>query len=221
MVLKRFLDAIRSGDAAAVSALLAANPQLATTRDGSGISAILLALYHGHAEIATALLATGVALDLPEACAAGRVDRVRALLEEDRTLADATAPDGFTPLGLAAFFGRREVVDALLAHGTDVNAVSTNATGYTALTGAVARGDRDIVAALLAHGARPDHRYAQGHTALHEAAAGGKLEIARLLLDHGADPNARTDSGVTPLALSREKQQAAVAALLQERGAAG
>jgi ankyrin repeat protein len=216
---QKFLDAVKAGDVAAVRALLDADPNLITARDGVGNSAVLLAIYYGKESVKELLLETGVELDIFEAAATGKSDHVAALLAQDASLANTYAPDGFTPLGLAAFFGRREVVELLLQQGADVNAVSRNVSGYTALTGAVAGGHREIVATLLAHGARADHRYGPGYTPLHEAAASGKLEIARLLLEHGADPNAHTDDGKTPLALAVEKKQEETAALLRQHGA--
>lgn len=222
---QKFLDAVKAGDVAAVRALLDADPNLITARDGVGNSAVLLAIYYGKESVKGLLLETGVELDIFEAAATGKVDRVAVLLARpgglaaDPGLAKTYAPDGFTPLGLAAFFGQREVVELLLQQGADVNAVSRNVSGYTALTGAVAGGHREIVATLLAHGARADHRYGPGYTPLHEAAASGKLEIARLLLDHGADPNAHTDDGKTPLALAVEKKQEKTDALLRQHGA--
>lgn len=216
----KFLEAVKKGDVAAVQAFLESDSALANARDEAGRSPVLLAIYYGQAKVRDLLLESGVSLDIFEAAAGGREDRVAVLLSEEPARANAYAPDGFTPLGLASFFGHLEVVDVLLKQGADVNAVSRNATGYTALTGAVAGGHQKIVAALLSQGARPDHRYAQGYTALHEAAAGGKWAIAMLLLNHGADPQARTEDGKTPLALALEKGHQGIADLLREHGAA-
>ena len=216
---QKFLDAVKAGDVAGVRELLDADPDLITVRDGVGNSAVLLATYYGRESVKELLLARSVQLNIFEAAATGKADCVAALLESDVELAKAYAHDGFSALGLAAFFGQREVVELLLRHGSDVNAVSRNVSGYTPLTGAVAGGHREIVATLLAHGARADHRYASGYTPLHEAAASGKLEIARLLLDHGADPNARADDGKTPHALALEKGHEEMAALLRQHGA--
>ncbi len=217
--MREFFEAIQSGNAARVGELLAAQPALAAARSDTGVSAIMLAMYYGRQAIRDLLLAAGAELDIWEAAAAGRTERVAALLREDPGLAGAYAPDGFTPLGLAAFFGQRSVVELLLARGAEANTVSRNATGYTALTGAVARGHTEIVAALLAAGANAAHRYAAGYTPLHEAAGGGRLEIAKLLLARGADPNARTDDGKTPLATALEMGHSELAALLRQHGA--
>ncbi len=55
------------------------------------------------------------------AAAKGQTDELRSLVEKDPALINAYSPEGFTPLGLAAFFGHAEAVEALLAAGADVN----------------------------------------------------------------------------------------------------
>lgn len=216
---RKFLDAVKAGDLASVAALLDSNPSLGNARNDAGASAFLLAVYSGREAVKELLLSRGVELDIYESAAAGQVERAAALLARDASLASTYAPDGFTPLGLAAFFGHRSVVELLLRHRADVNAISHNATGYTALTGAVARGHREIVARLLAAGANANHRYGQGYSPLHEAAASGNAEITKLLLDHGADPNARSDDGQSPLALALAQGHKDIAALLRRHGA--
>ncbi len=216
---QEFFAAVKAGDAGRVARMLEANLGLLNTREGSGESAVLLAAYYRRKDVLELLLSRGAALNIFEAAVVGKVQRVEALLAADPSLANGYAPDGFPLLGLAAFFGHREVVDLLLRHGAEVNAVSRNATGYTALTGAVAGGHAEIAAALLAAGANANHRYGAGYTPLYEAAAGGKTKIVALLLAHGADPNARTDDGQTPFLVAEAKGHADVAALLRQHQA--
>jgi ankyrin repeat protein len=216
---QKFLTAIMSGDLADVKQMLLLEPGLATARADSGASALMLAIYHNRPEVRDLLIEHGAPLDIHEAAAAGKAERIAELAAKNRAAINSFAADGFAPLALAAFFGHRESVEWLLDHGADVNAISKNATGYTALSGAVARGDAEIVRLLLAHGANARHRYGPGYSPLHEAAAGGKIEILRLLLEHGADPNARTQDGQTPLSLAEAKGRAEAVALLRERGA--
>src|SRR5258705_5544466 len=111
--------AIKGGDKAAVERLLERDRGLADARDESGLSPILTALYHGKADIATAILRRGPKLTVFEAAAAGDAARVREIVARDRAQANAVAPDGYSPLGLAAFFNRREVVRYLLETGAD------------------------------------------------------------------------------------------------------
>ncbi|MFZ0212492.1 MAG: ankyrin repeat domain-containing protein [Candidatus Acidiferrales bacterium] len=217
---QKFLEAVKAGDATHVKKMLMVEPALANARAESGSSAVMLSIYHGHAEIRDLLIERGALLHIHEAAALGKRDRMAELVAHDAALVNAFATDGFAPLALAAFFGQRDAAEWLLAHGAEADAISKNATGYTALSGAVARGDAEIVRLLLKHGANPKHRYGPGYSTLHEAAASGKIEIVKLLLEHGADPSARTDEGKTPLAMAEAKGQTETAALLRQRGAA-
>ena len=213
---QRFLDAVKTGDAARVKQMLVIEPNLANARAESGASAMMTAIHHNKMDIRDLLLERGARLDIHEAAAAGKFEHVAALAAQNPAAINSVAPDGFTPLALAAFFGQRDVAQWLLANGADVNAVAKNATGYTPLTGAVARGDVEIVRLLLSSGANAAHRYGAGYSVLHEAAASGKLEIAKLLLEHGADPSALTDDGQTPLSMAESKGQTETAALLRQ-----
>ena len=210
----RLLDAVRRGAAGEVQLLVDSNPTLAETRDVSGVSAIVLALYHGHREIAGWLAAKRTELDIFEASALDNTDRVKTLLTSDPSLAHAISPDGFTPLALASFMGRLATVRLLVARGANVNAAAWNPPHYTSLTGAVTARQPDVVAELLQNGADPNYRYGPGYTPLHVAATNGSADIVRLLVAHGAARDARTDEGRTPLDLARENGHSAVVELL-------
>jgi len=64
------------------------------------MSDLLQALYRGNRERADDLLAAEPTLDVFEAAAVGRSDRLRELLDEDPSRANAFGDDGFHPLGL-------------------------------------------------------------------------------------------------------------------------
>ena len=190
--------AVRAGDLDGVRRLVRADPRLAAARDGAGLSAVLLARYHGQTEIAGALLAAGPALDIVEAAAVGRTERLRELLASAPDLARAYAADGFTALHLAAFFGQREAAATLLDHGAEVNAVARNSMRVAPLHSAAAGPHLALCALLLDHGADVHARQGGGWTALHAAAQHGHHELVDLLCAHGADRAARTDDGQTP-----------------------
>ena len=106
--------AITAGDGPPCGALVREDPALASARDGSGLPVVLLALFHQQREAADALLAAEPELGVLEAAATGRADRLRALLDAEPDALRERTPEGFTPLGLAAFLGGPEVVRVLL-----------------------------------------------------------------------------------------------------------
>src|SRR5258708_2653660 len=133
---QEFLDAIKKGNAARVGELLKQNPALIKASTKNGTTAVLLAVYARHPEIAESLLATGLEPSIFEAAATGRVERVRQLVKQNPELVKAYSPDGWTALHLN--FGNLEIVKVLLDSGADINAVSKNKLSATPLQGAAA-----------------------------------------------------------------------------------
>jgi ankyrin repeat protein len=209
--------AIKGGDRAAVDALLERDPKLVGVRDDSGLSPILTALYHGKTEIASAILRRRPELSVYEAAAAGDAERVRELVERDPSLASDESPDGFTALGLAAFFKHRDVVTYLLERGANVRSAS-RVGGFTPLHSAVATDaaacDAAIVRLLLSAGADPNARSAAGNTPLHTTAFTGDRECAEMLLAHGARPAPRNREGKTPADIASARGNGEIAKLL-------
>jgi ankyrin repeat protein len=155
------------------------------------MSELLQAVYRGDQARAEELLGANPELDVFEAAAVGKVDRLRELLDEDPALANAWAEDGFQPLGLASFFGHLEAARFLVERGAEVNSASRNEMKVMPLHSAAATGD-------------PAARY----------------ELAKLLLEHGADPNARQQDDYTPLMAAEAHGDERLRALLVAHGAA-
>jgi ankyrin repeat protein len=212
------LQTVRAGDISGVERLLESDPSLVNSHDEMGNSALLLALYYGHKEIAQMLLARGAEINIFEATAAGVLPRVKSLLDADPGLIRAYSHDGFTVLHLAAFFGHLGLVEYLLTRNPDVDAVARNPMGVTALHSAAAHYQKNIalaiVKALVGAGASVNAKQAEDFTALHAAAQSGNVELVRFLLDNGADAHSKAAGGKMPYDFAVENGHLDAAELL-------
>ncbi len=216
--LARFFNAIKTGEIAQIETMLNVDPKLAQATDEEGVSAILTAVYYGQPGVVEVLIRRLSQLDIWEAEAVGDTKRVDELLAQDGTRLNSFSPDGYTPLGLAAFFGYQEVLEGLVARGADVNLASHNAMQVAPLHSAAAHHDPSkayaMMETLLENGADANAIQSGGWSALHEAAGRGEIEMVRMLLRHGARKDAKNDEGTTPRTLAEEKGYSDVANLL-------
>src|SRR5262245_53681813 len=125
----------------------------------------------------------------------GNVADVRAAIAA-RVPVDQTNDSRMTALGVAALYGRTDVVAALIAAGANVNA---NQDGESALALAAQAGHVPVVDALLAAHADITAKDKDGMTALMAAAAANRAAVLRTLIAHGADVNAANPDGATAL----------------------
>ena len=217
---QEFLAAIKTGNRAEVSRLLDMDSTLVNARDENGLSAVLTAAYYQQPDIVQLLVQRGAELNLFEACVVGDLPRVKTLIEQQPDLVNAYAPDGFQPLGLAAFFGHADVAEFLLSRGAEVNSPSRNALRVMPLHSAIANRRTEIVRLLLDRGAAVNATQADDFTPLHESAQNGMLDVTQWLLDRGTNVNPRLSSNSkTPLALAIEHKHEDVAERLREYGA--
>jgi uncharacterized protein len=150
---------------------------------------LLDALHSGRDERVAELLAGNPELDVFEAAALGEDDRLRELLDDDGSLANAYGDDGFQPLPLACFYGHVEAARVLLDHGADPNTIARNEHIRTnALHAASAAENKDeqtryeLCELLLERGADPG--IPQGGSefrAIDAARANGDERLVRLL----------------------------------------
>jgi ankyrin repeat protein len=160
------------------------------------MSDVLQAIYRGDREEAERL-AAGRELDVFEASALGRTDRLRELLDADPSLVNAYGDDGFHPVGLASFFGHVDAARLLYERGADANQIARNEHIQTAaIHAAAAAGDTgqdeairyELVKLALEHGADPNLPQGGGFRAIDAARQNGDDRIEQLLLEHGAKP---------------------------------
>jgi ankyrin repeat protein len=213
-----FIDAIRAGEFERVKAMVSAAPDLIDARGRTGDSAILTAVYHRQKEIVNLLVARGATLTVFEACAAGELERVERLLEDDAGLVNAYSPDGWTPLHLAAFFGSARIVELLLRQQADPSARSKNANGNTPLHAALAGNHTFAAGLLLGAGADVNAIDAAGWRPLHIAAANNNLDAMKAIIAQGAEVAAATTEGQTALSIAQEKNRREAAVLLRRHG---
>jgi ankyrin repeat protein len=154
-------DAARSGDAAAVRALLKQGADV-NAPHGDGMTALHWAASNGDAPMTQMLLSAGA--------------NIRA----------TSRLGGITALHLASQAGHTPVVAALIAAGADVNTATS--TGATALMLAARGGSADTALRLIETGADINAtEKAFGQTALMVAAGLDRADVVRLLLSRGAD----------------------------------
>lgn len=216
--LKLFHDRVKSGDLAAVRSMLAEDAALLDQRNDAGQPAFLLASYYQQAEVAAYLLSRKPLLDVYLAAVAGDAAELAAGLDQDPSRLESHHPDGWTPLHLAAFFGRAGAAAMLLERGAKVDARSTNNMKNTPLHAAAAGRKLELVRLLLEHGAAVNATQSGGWTALHAAAQNGDRELVELLLTRGASLDARAENNQTPLDLALQKGHQEVAELLGQLG---
>jgi uncharacterized protein len=216
--LKKLRKLVKDGDNEKLEKILKAFPFLAKSKTDDGITLLQYAAYCGNPIAMAILRRYKRVLNFFEAISMGDIDLVTKALDKNPERLAEFSPDGFTPLGLAAYFGHYDIVTLLLQRGANPNVPAKNSFLVTPLHSACAINHYEIAALLLKRGANPNARQMQGVTALHSAAHNGNSPIVELLLKNGANINAKMDTGQTPLMLAQEKGAKKVVALLKGAG---
>jgi ankyrin repeat protein len=196
---------IQTSNLKELGALLDRNPALAKGNTSHGVSPIMLARYYNKMDVVSTLLNYLDELTLFEAAAIGKFDVVARLIAAHPELVNEYSDDGFTPLGLACYFGQAEIANFLVSKGADVNTPSKNGYQVYPIHSAVAANQTEIVRTLVENGAQVNVRQQSGITPLHSAANNGNLEVLIMLLENNALVDVRMEGGKLPGDMAREK----------------
>lgn len=128
-------------------------------------------------------------LDLMDAVGNNDVNAINALCAGNPNLVNHFEKDGYSPLVLAAEFGRALAAKALLENGANVNFFSTKGICQTPLMAASIEGHFNVIEVLLAHGANVNLTTTGGESPIILAAQNFQFESVRLLIEHGANSN--------------------------------
>jgi len=212
---QRCFELLEAGDADGLRNLLADDSGAAETRDASGVSLVMHALYRGRRDIAEIVAGKKKELDVFEAASLGRLERLSECLQ-DANAVNSHSNDGFTALHFASYFGQPASARLLLDKGAAVDAVTGNTMRVMPLHSAASARNVEGALVLLEHGAPVNARQHGGWVPIHAAAQNGDRPMVELLLKHGADLQAANDDGKTAATLAREKGDTGLLTLLED-----
>lgn len=100
---RRAFDLLKAGDVDDLRRLLESDPSVSEATDASGVSLLMHSLYRGHRDLAEAIAGRKESLDIFESAALGRLDQLRACLDETNrhNAINSHSKDGFTALHFA------------------------------------------------------------------------------------------------------------------------
>ena len=205
---------IATADLDQLETLLSENPALATTLTSQHVTPIMLSCYYKKPAVTDLLLKYVTDISLFEAAAAGKLAEIANLIYKQPESVNEYAKDGFTPLGLACYFGHYDVARYMVLKGADVNLPSSNGFKVYPLHSACAGNYTRTARMLIENGALINVKQQAGATPLHSAAQNGNLELLVLLLEHGAEVNARMEGGKLPADLASDKGFDEIAGIL-------
>ena len=220
------LDAVRSGDRAAVRTLLDRRAD-ANAAAADGTTALHVAIQQNDRELVDLLIRAGARVSTPNrygiaplhvAATVGSAPIVQALLDAGADPRTAT-PEGETALMAAARTGDAATVTLLVSRGADVRAVESWK-GQTALMWAAAENNTAALSVLIEAGADVGGTSKGGvFTPFLFAVRAGHVDASRILLDAGADAHAAMNDGTSPLVLALINGHYELASFLLDRGA--
>ena len=201
------LSAARTGDTAAVAAMLAAGEDPNPPDYEDGYAPLQFAAGDGNVEMTRLLLEAGAKTEYRDhnkdramiwAARWGHAATVKLLLEAGSPPDADLDPHGVTPVMEAARYAHNDVIRLLLDAGADI--ARRDDTQETALHVAALTDDLELIEMLLAAGADPNAREEIfNETPLHVAALWSEPASIAALAEGGADVEAQARDAETPL----------------------
>ncbi|KAJ7953183.1 Ankyrin repeat domain-containing, chloroplastic-like protein [Quillaja saponaria] len=150
--------------------------------------------------------------------------RPKMFTKEERVLLNKRIPDLATatsdkwlPLHTLAASGEFYLVDSLLKHNADINAVDKD--GLTALHKAIIGKKQAVTNYLLRNSANPFIRDKEGATLMHYAVQVASSQAIKILLLYNVDINLQDNDGWTPLHVAVQARRTDLVRLLLIKGA--
>jgi ankyrin repeat protein len=156
-------------------------------------------------------------VDFLEAVHQGNKESLTGLLSKSKMWLSVKDSSGRSALHIAVIAGHQIVVELLLGHGANINALDR--AGNSALIYALCKGHYDLAKILLQSGAEVNVVDSSGMSALHYASQAGHDDLVKTLLQSGAKVNALDHYKQSALHLAASGGHEGVAKLLIQNGA--
>ncbi len=207
-------DLIAEANLDDIQAYLSKNPDAVKESTSFDVSPLMLSCYYNKPEITRLLLNFNTDIDFFEACVINKFDVVANHIFNRPEIVNEYYHNGYTGLGLAAYFGNEEIARYLVLKDAEVNLPSNNAYGVFPLHSAAAGNFTAIAKMLIENKAEVNIAQASGITPLHSAAQHGNIELIIMLLEKGATVDIRMEGGKLPADLAYDNGFVEIAEIL-------
>lgn len=206
---------IETGNHQDLDLLLSRNPELVKEQTSHEISPLMLACYYQKTQIVLTILKYITSITIHEACAAGLTEQVQLMLDQKPEVINELSSHGFYPLGIAAHFGKEDIVRILLRNHANPNAYSQNGFQSYPIHAALLNQHDNIAKMLIEAGAEVNVVQNSRISPLHIAAQQGNIDLIIILLENGAHIQIQNDQGKTASDLAAEKGFHEIAEILK------
>ncbi|MFD2556398.1 ankyrin repeat domain-containing protein [Sphingobacterium tabacisoli] len=206
---------IETGNHQDLELLLSQDVSLVHQKTSHDISPLLLSCYYHKPQVTQVILKFISTITIHEACATGLLQHIQMMIEHKKDVVNELSDHGFTPLGIAAHFGKEDVVRLLLLHHANPNISSQNGYNTYPLHAALGINHDGITKMLIESGAEVNVLQYGGIAPIHLAAQHGNIDLIVILLEQGADVTLKTNTGQTASDLAADKGFTEISGILK------